>query len=191
MVNAWQNVIVDYILKSMLLYKQFRMNLTCVHSACVDSIDREMRGTWCQPESEMVYQLFPELQHFTENASDVVGRFLRNFQDCPYETVSATFFRLTVCRCEYMTLDCQKVSQFKTVIWLKIRGNLFCAYQLAVMIVEKNGRKTHWLKPGFKSRRYIRNALRFCNRRSDRVRRVLFWLSGSGNEWILYSWWTI
>ena len=73
------------------------MNLTCVHSACVDSIDPEMRGTCCQPESETVYQPFPELGHFTENTSDVVGKFLRNLHDCSYETLSATFFRLTVC----------------------------------------------------------------------------------------------
>jgi hypothetical protein len=64
MINAWQNVIVDDILKSMLLYKQFGMNLTCVHSACVDSVDPEMRGTWHQPESDLVYQPFPELEHF-------------------------------------------------------------------------------------------------------------------------------
>jgi len=93
------------------------MNLTCVHSACVESIDPEMRGTWCQPESEIVYQPFPELEHFTENTSYVVGRFLRNLHDCPYETSSANFFRPTACQCEYMTLNCENVSQFKTVIW--------------------------------------------------------------------------
>lgn len=127
MINAWQNVTVDYILKSMLLCKQFRMNLTCVHSACEDYIDPEMRDTWCQPESQMVYQPFPELEHFTDNTSDVVGRFLRNLHDCPYETVSG-IFKFTVCLCEYITLDCEKVSQFKTVIWVKIRSNLFSPY---------------------------------------------------------------
>jgi hypothetical protein len=43
-----------------------------------------------------VYDPFPELEHFTENISDVVGRFLRNLHDCPYEKLSAIFFRLTV-----------------------------------------------------------------------------------------------